>query len=277
LSIKLQLKKTSFIDYPARISSVFFFPGCNLRCPWCHNRELVTGGAQDLVSLEDALAHLRKRRGILGGVVLSGGEPCLWKPSAEARQGRGSPPAGLPDLIAEIKAIPLPVKLDTNGMLPAMLEKLFALKETRPDYIALDLKIAPIRYAELARKEEKPRRGTEEDTELYGEKKKNVEALDSNKLADKLIQSAALIRESGIAHEYRTLALPGGYISVSDIEALAPLADNAPWYFRPFAGGNCLESTWDDMEEPAEVARARLEALAARAKELGKAACVPGE
>jgi len=234
--MKLQLKKTSFIDFPGRISSVFFLSGCNLRCPWCHNRELVTGEAEGLVSLEDALAHLRKRRGVLGGVVLSGGEPCLWEM--------------LPDLIAEIKAIPLPVKLDTNGMLPAMLEKLFALKETSPDYIALDLKIAPARYAELAQREDS---------------------------GNNLIKSAALIRESGIAHEYRTLALPGGYINESDIEALAPLVDNAPWYFRPFAGGNCFEPAWDNMEEPAVEARARLEALAARARELGKAVCVPGE
>ena len=248
---------------------MFFFPGCNLRCPWCHNRELITGEAKDLTSLEDALAHLRKRRRVLGGVVLSGGEPCLWET--------------LPDLIAEIKAIPLPVKLDTNGMFPAMLEKLFSREETRPDYIALDLKIAPARYAELVNfpQENKniPRRNTEE----HGEKKKYVETPDSNKLADKLIQSATLIRESGIAvgngeaiaHEYRTLALPGGYISESDIEALAPLADNAPWYFRPFAGGNCLESAWDRLEEPAAEARARLEALARKARELGKAACVP--
>jgi len=213
---------------------VFFFSGCNLRCPWCHNRELVTGEAQDLTGIEDGLAHLRKRREVLGGVVLSGGEPCLC--------------GEIPDIIAEIKKIPLPVKLDTNGMFPAMLEKLFSREETSPDYIALDLKIAPARYAELALKEDS---------------------------GNNLIQSAALIRKSGIDHEYRTLALPGGYINEEDIEALAPLADNAPWYFRPFVGGNCLATAWDAMEEPAEEARTRLEALAEKARELGKKACVP--
>ena len=233
-SVKIKLKKTSFIDFPARISSVFFFSGCNLRCPWCHNRELITGEAQDLADIEEGFAHLQKRRSVLGGVVLSGGEPCLC--------------GELPLIISKIKKIPLPVKLDTNGMFPAMLEKIFRAKETSPDYIALDLKIAPARYAELALKE-----GS----------------------GDNLIHSAALIRESGIVHEYRTIALPGGYISAEDIEALAPLADNAPWYFRPFAGGNCLESAWDGLEEPAAEARARLEALAARARELGKKACVP--
>jgi pyruvate formate lyase activating enzyme len=257
LSVKLKLKKTSFIDFPARISSVFFFSGCNLRCPWCHNRELVTGEAQDLTGIEEGLAHLRKRRGVLGGVVLSGGEPCLW--------------AGLPDLIAEIKALPLPVKLDTNGMIPAMLEKLFSREETRPDYIALDLKIAPNRYAELVspsqEEKNKPRR-TRSYTEGHGGRQ-------GEDPGNNLIKSAAMIRESDIAHEFRTLALPSDYISESDIEALAPLADNAPWYFRPFAGGNCLDPAWDGLEEPAEAARAKLEVLAGRARELGKRACVP--
>jgi len=236
---------------------VFFFSGCNLRCPWCHNRELVTGEAQDLTGIDEGLAHLRKRREVLGGVVLSGGEPCLWK--------------GLPDLIAEIKTIPLPVKLDTNGMFPAMLEKLFSREETRPDYIALDLKLAPARYAELVspsqEEKNKPRR-TRSYTEGHGGRQ-------GEDPGNNLIKSAALIRKSGITHEYRTLALPGGYISEKDIEALAPLVDNAPWYFRPFAGGNCLATAWDDMEEPAEEARTRLEVLAEKARELGKAVCVP--
>jgi pyruvate formate lyase activating enzyme len=251
----LQLKKTSFIDFPARISSVFFFPGCNLRCPWCHNRELITGEAQDLIDIEDGLAHLRKRRGILGGVVLSGGEPCLCR--------------GLPDIITEIKKLALPVKLDTNGMFPEMLEKLFGREGTRPDYIALDLKVAPARYAELTPKEEKPRSCTEEGTEGHGGRQEE-------ELGNNLIKSAALIRESGIAHEYRTLALPGDYINTDDIEALAPLADNAPWNFRPFAGGNCLDPAWDGLEETAAEARARLETLAGKARELGKAGKVMG-
>jgi pyruvate formate lyase activating enzyme len=240
LPVKIKLKKTSFIDFPARISSVFFFSGCNLRCPWCHNRELITGEAEDLVGLEEGLAHVRKRRGVLGGVVLSGGEPCLYEE--------------LPLIINEIKNLSLPVKLDTNGMFPAMLERLFSREETRPDYIALDLKIAPARYAEL---------GGPPDS------------------SERLTQSAALIHKAialanSVGAEYRTLALPGGYISAKDIEALAPLADNAPWYFRPFAGGNCLDPAWDLLEEPAAESRARLEALAEKARELGKRACVPG-
>lgn len=248
MAAKILLRKTSLVDYPGRISSVFFFSGCNLRCPWCHNGELVTGGAQGLVSLEEGLAHLRKRSSVLGGVVLSGGEPCLCEE--------------LPGLIGEIKKIGLSnglaVKLDTNGMFPAMLEKLFSREETRPDYIALDLKIAPSRYGELAIQAAETPSGEER----------------GNTLGEKLSLSAALIRASGIAREYRTLGLPGGFITGEDIEALSPLVDDAPWYFRPFRGGNCLESAWDSLEENSAEAHARLKALAEKAKELGKNAII---
>ena len=237
LAAKIALQKTSLIDFPGCISSVFFFPGCNLRCPWCHNRELVIGEAKSLVELEDGLAHLRKRKAVLGGVVLSGGEPCLYNE--------------LPELIAEIKKLKLfrqdeqlLVKLDTNGMFPFMLEKLFTREETRPDYIALDLKVAPARYAEL------------------------LPAAGSFDPAEALIRSAALIRHSGINHEFRTLALPGGHITEKDIEALAPLAGNSPWFFRPFRGGNCLDPSWNNLGNPDGEDAAR--GLAAKARELGK-------
>ena len=166
-------------------------------------------------------------------LVLSDGEPCLWD--------------GLGGLVEEIKKLPLPVKIDTNGMFPAMLEELFSREETRPDYIALDLKLAPERYVELLPKGGLP-----------------------NNPGEALIQSAALIRQSGISHEYRTLALPSlqgsaGHITEKDIEALAPLTDDAPWHFRPFRGGNCLDPAWE-LEENAEQARARSELLAAKAR-----------
>jgi len=224
--LKLLLRKTSFVDYPGLISSVLFFHGCNLRCPWCHNRGLITGEEKEFVSLDTAFAHIRKRRPVLGGVVLSGGEPCQQ--------------SELPDIVSEIKKLTLHVKLDTNGLFPVMLEKLFSREETKPDYIALDLKIAPVRYGELGDR------------------------------GDSLIKSTALIKESGIPHEYRSLALPGGFISERDIEALAPLADNSPWYFRPFRGGNCLNPAWDKLVEIDGEAIARAEALAAKARELGK-------
>jgi len=228
--VKIQLRKTSFVDYPGRISSAFFFYGCNLRCPWCHNRQLIIGGYEKNTSIETGLAHLRKRRSVLGGVVLSGGEPCLY--------------TDLPDIIKEIKKTSLPVKLDTNGMFPTLLENLLYSKESRPDYIALDLKIAPNRYKNLL-----------------------PQGADAPDPASLLSQSARLIRQAGISHEYRSLALGGAYFGESDIEELAPLADNSPWYFRPFSGGNCLDPAWDAIEKPSVE---RVEELAKKARELGK-------
>jgi len=172
---------------------------------------------------------------MLGGVVLSGGEPCLYEE--------------LPELVREIRKLRLPVKLDTNGLFPGMLGKLMQAEDTRPSYIALDLKIAPRRYGELL-----PACGAEI----------------AHNPGAALAQAAALIRESGISREYRTLVLPGGYITENDIEALAPLADGAPWYFRPFRAGNCLDPAWNGLEEPASKARARAEALAQKARDLGK-------
>ena len=193
------------------------------------------------------MSYIHKRRDVLGGVVLSGGEPTLQK--------------DLPDMIAEINKLGLPVKLDTNGMLPAMLEKLFSSEETRPAYIALDLKTAPDRYSALL-----PEQLTHSGT-----------LPDGKNAAKALSKSAALIRESGIAHEYRSLALPGGYFEESDVEKLTPLADSSPWYIRLFQGGNCLDPAWNDLEEPPHEVMPRVEALAARARELGKNCVLPAQ
>jgi pyruvate formate lyase activating enzyme len=206
------------------LCAVIFFPGCNLRCPWCHNGELVLGTAANCVTLEEALAHVTKRKHIIGGVVLSGGEPSLF--------------SGLGELISRIKAIGLKVKIDTNGLYPEVLEQLFAGETTRPDYIAMDLKTSPQRYGELL-----PQEGTPEKT---ASEKKEI-----THYAEKLIKSAALIRSSGIAHEFRSIALPaapdGGklFFSGQDRAALAELAGDSLWNTLPFVPGNCLDPRWN--------------------------------
>ncbi|GHV84688.1 anaerobic ribonucleoside-triphosphate reductase activating protein [Spirochaetia bacterium] len=227
MSTKVVFRKTSLVDYPGLVSAVIFFFGCNLRCPWCHNRELVlgvTGGDSGLTTkafytgLEDVLLHIEKRRKVLGGVVLSGGEPTLF--------------GGLDTLIHQIKSLGLKVKLDTNGMRPDVLEKLFSTKETRPDYIAMDLKIAPERYTELL-----PLNGT--DAAGVG--------MDAASFAgEALKRSAGLIRAAGISHEFRSLSLPAPWFTETDKTALAPLAGDSPWFIRPFVPGNCLDPVWNN-------------------------------
>ncbi|GHV71175.1 anaerobic ribonucleoside-triphosphate reductase activating protein [Spirochaetia bacterium] len=239
--MKIALRKTSLLDYPGKIAAAAFVSGCNLRCPWCHNPELVRPEPEswntETLSPDEVLAFLHKRRAVLSGAVISGGEPCLWK--------------DLPGFIAEIKKIPLLVKLDTNGTIPSMLEMIFADEKSRPDYIALDLKLAPSRYALLI----------------------NGPAANT---AGALKQSAALIHSSGIEHGFRTLALPMNFITERDIEELAPLVDEAPWQFRAFRGGNCLDKTWDCIEETEAELEKRAKDLAEKARQLGKRGIGPG-
>ena len=123
--------KTSLIDYPGRVSAVLFLAGCNFRCPYCHNPDLVLPPfPHDLGSLEDAVAFLDTRRSVLSGVVLSGGEPLLRD--------------DLPDLADEVRSRGFKVKLDTNGSFPERIEAVGA------DFIALDLKTAPESYDRVA-------------------------------------------------------------------------------------------------------------------------------
>ncbi|MBW1722764.1 MAG: anaerobic ribonucleoside-triphosphate reductase activating protein [Deltaproteobacteria bacterium] len=126
------LQKNSFIDFPGRISCVLFLKGCNFRCPYCHNPELVLGTFQGTQSFDQkqVLDLLQARSGFLEGVVITGGEPTLQ-----------------PDLLSlckTIRALGYPVKLDTNGSRPDVLEDLFS--HGAVDYVAMDIKTDPRRY-----------------------------------------------------------------------------------------------------------------------------------
>jgi pyruvate formate lyase activating enzyme len=236
-SRRVFFRKTTLVDYPGRVAAALFLPGCSLRCPWCQNRELVTAFEDaPFTKLEEALAHIKMRRAVLGGVVISGGEPT-------------NHPA-LGPLITCLHRLNLPVKLDTNGMHPLSLAKLFENAETRPDYIALDLKLAPERYAALL-----------------------SPAITGGDPGALLRESARCIAESGIDREYRSLALPDDQFSIRDVEALAPLiTGDFPWYFRCFVPGNCLDPAWNSRERPTPDAA---ETLAEKARELGKKGAAP--
>jgi len=129
--VRLGIHKTSLVDYPGRVAAVLFAGGCNFRCPYCQNPGLVepVSGGDDLYSIEDALAFLDSRRGLVSAVVISGGEPTLH--------------AELPALIASVRAMGFLVKVDTNGSNPGRLAHLDA------DYFAMDLKTDPEGYARL--------------------------------------------------------------------------------------------------------------------------------
>ncbi|NLG19286.1 MAG: anaerobic ribonucleoside-triphosphate reductase activating protein [Fibrobacter sp.] len=121
-------QKYSFIDFPGTISTVLFFGGCNLRCPYCHNPDIVLNRLPQ-ISLSEITEYLLKRKGAIEGVVFSGGEPTLH--------------SSLPEIISGIRNIGYKVKIDTNGLNPDMVSL------CGPDYLAMDLKTSFERYAEL--------------------------------------------------------------------------------------------------------------------------------
>ncbi|MBR5097390.1 MAG: radical SAM protein, partial [Treponema sp.] len=163
------LVKTSLVDFPERVAAACFLPGCNLRCPYCYNTELVEhqeasqakdGGDKKIVgasptmtnaashviaardaaifiSIDQVIAHLKKRANVLSGFVISGGEPLCH-------------PDVVRDLILEARSLGYKIKLDTNGSFPDRLQQLLDDPAARPDYIALDVKTSPARYKDFS-------------------------------------------------------------------------------------------------------------------------------
>jgi len=126
------LQKMTLLDYPGKVACTVFLQGCNYRCPFCHNSDLLPGKAEPLMDSDGFLAFLEKRRGLLDAVCVSGGEPTL-QPELER-------------FLARIKAMGYAVKLDTNGSRPDVLKAL--AEKGLVDYVAMDVKNSPGRYAE---------------------------------------------------------------------------------------------------------------------------------
>ena len=128
-------QKLTLLDYPGKVACILFTEGCNFRCPFCHNASLVShvDPAARLCE-EDILRQLEKRRGILDGVCITGGEPLLQN--------------GLEELLSRIKGMGFSVKLDTNGTFSARLRSL--VEAGLVDYVAMDVKNRREKYAETA-------------------------------------------------------------------------------------------------------------------------------
>ncbi|MBQ1955861.1 MAG: anaerobic ribonucleoside-triphosphate reductase activating protein [Clostridia bacterium] len=126
------IQKLTLLDYPGKVACTVFTVGCNFRCPFCHNASLVThtGDAPDLGE-EDVLSFLSKRKGIIEGVCITGGEPLVWPETV--------------DLLRKIKSMGYSVKLDTNGSFPKRLADI--MDAGLADYIAMDIKSSPQNYA----------------------------------------------------------------------------------------------------------------------------------
>lgn len=126
------LQTLTLLDFPGKVACTVFTGGCNFRCPYCHNASLVLlPEGHDVLDEADFFAFLRKRQGILDGVCVTGGEPLL--------QG------DITAFLRRIRALGFFVKLDTNGSFPEQLRAL--VREGLVDYVAMDIKQVPDRYA----------------------------------------------------------------------------------------------------------------------------------
>lgn len=126
------LLKTSLLDYPDKIATTIFVGGCNFKCPFCHNGDLVIASNKLKTYTEyEVFEHIEKRKNILDGICITGGEPTMYD--------------DLPIFIEKIKKYGLPIKLDTNGTNPDMIKEL--LNKNYLDYIAMDIKNSEDKYS----------------------------------------------------------------------------------------------------------------------------------
>lgn len=129
------LQKTTLLDFPGKVAATVFTGGCNFRCPFCHNASLVLSHAElPDISEEEFFDFLRKRRGILDGVCITGGEPLLQH--------------DIIPFLKRIRALGFAIKLDTNGSFPEKLRRI--VEAGLVDYIAMDIKSSRAGYATCA-------------------------------------------------------------------------------------------------------------------------------
>jgi len=130
------LQKVSLTDYPGKISAIVFTQGCNFRCPYCHNPELVDPELyQECLPEEEFFSYLEKRKGKIEAVTITGGEPTIQN--------------DLIPFIMRVKAMERLIKIDTNGSKPEVLEEL--IRRNLVDYLAMDIKAPLEKYAAITR------------------------------------------------------------------------------------------------------------------------------
>lgn len=203
--------ETSFLDWPGRLAAVVFLGGCNFRCPFCHNAELVIEPDRlPSIPLDAVLGRLRALRGWVDGIVVSGGEPTI------------SP--RLSELLGRIRAEGFDIKLDTNGSCPDVLAKLAARNVVQAIDMDLKAPLEPALYRALA--------GVPVRLEL-------------------IRASIDLIRLSGLPHRFRTTYVPGllDRAAIGRLRAATP--PGSPHVFQAFNPRRVLDPALQTVAVPA--------------------------
>lgn len=199
------LQKLTLLDFPGKTACTVFLGGCNFRCPFCHNSSLVLGAREgEQISEEEFLAFLESRKNRLDGVAITGGEPLITNETE--------------NLIEKIKSMGYAVKLDTNGAFPERLRRLTG--KGLVDYVAMDIKNSPHKYAQTI-------------------------GLDSAPLG-KIEESIHILMSGSVDYEFRT-TLVKGFHTEDDIKTIGKWLSGAErWYLQAFkdsgdiiSGGLC--------------------------------------
>lgn len=206
---ELKIKKfidNSLIEWEGRISAVIVLGGCNFACPFCHNGVLLKAN-DDIaeISQDKVLQILQEKKNWLDGVVISGGEPCLYHE--------------LFAFIKKVKALGFPIKLDTNGYHPRMLGTL--IKQKLVDYVAMDIK-APL-----------------------NEKYKQLSGTNLN--LNRIKQSIALLRTTGIDYEFRTTYVPSMLEKNDLVEIATYLQGSKRFYIQQFSPEETLDHSLSSL------------------------------
>ncbi len=175
------IQKLSLVDFPGKVSTILFTKGCVFRCAYCHNPDLVLPSGTQGIPEKEWWNHLKKRRGFIDGVVVSGGEPTLHK--------------DLPEFVRRIKEMGYAIKLDTNGVTPDMVKRM--LDDRLIDYFAMDIKHRWEKYQLIANVKEEKR-----------------------SILTRCKETFDIIRNSGIPYEWRSTLLPGVHTE-EDVIAIA--------------------------------------------------------
>lgn len=222
------LNKTTLLDYPGRVAATVFVGGCNFRCPFCHNRGLVLDPLlQGSYSEKDILEFLQRRKNVLKGICITGGEPTLH--------------ADLPEFIVKIRDLGYQVKLDTNGYAPEVLKRL--LDEKLIDYVAMDIKNCPDKYALTAGM----CRDSDSEVGIFQ--------------LDRIEQSIRILKESSVSYEFRTTVVKELH-TIEDMLKIADWIKGCPYYFlqqyqdnENVIGSHFHGYRKEEMEEMAEALR----------------------
>ncbi|MBP5451881.1 MAG: anaerobic ribonucleoside-triphosphate reductase activating protein [Treponema sp.] len=218
------LVKTSLVDFPERLAAAVFLKGCPIRCPYCYNIALI-GNTEcseafarenEFSTLEEIFEHLEKRKNVLSGLAISGGEP-LENPR-------------LIPLIKKAREMGYKIKLDTNGLFPQKLRDLCADETTRPDYIAMDIKTSPGRYG------------------LFCPDQKRIQ--DFARVYEKNIMASISIISAypTECREFRTVLVPP-LVGEDDIKNIAEIIpQGSRWYLAQFQNQSCLDPEYCRIE-----------------------------